>query len=184
MGTKERWKPIQGWSVYEVSNLGRVRSVDRTISMVCRGMVCEKFVTGRILKTRPVGAGYQYVNLSQDGDRGSFYVHRLVATAFIPNPRKLPCVLHDDDDPTNNQARNLAWGTNKDNSQDMVNKGRQSHHATIGSAHGMAKLVDRDIPKIRRMLRRGYGIPDIAKTFGVKSGTIKAIRDGVRWAHV
>lgn len=95
----EKWASISGWEgLYEVSTLGRVRSVQRT----------EYGVT-KILKCR--GGKYHSVILCRDGFRKSELVHRLVAQAFIPNPDDLPFVDHKDEDKHNNCADNLEWCT-------------------------------------------------------------------------
>ena len=93
----EVWKCLQPWS-YEVSNLGRVRN----------------WRTGRILKpwASPARNGsYLKVGLWRYGRRRVFFVHRLVALAFIPNPQGKPEVNHFDEDTTNNRESNLSWMT-------------------------------------------------------------------------
>lgn len=94
----EVWKPVLGYnSLYEVSSLGRVRSLPR------RG------TTGRILKPAKVRKGYLQVLLCKDGTEKWHKVHRLVAQAFIPNPNNYPCVNHRDENPENNCVDNLEW---------------------------------------------------------------------------
>ena len=75
--------------LYQVSNLGRVRSLDR---INCNG----RRINGRILKLQDEQDknGYVWIVLSKDGTAKKFSVHRLVATAFIPNPDNLPIVNH------------------------------------------------------------------------------------------
>lgn len=97
----EVWKDIEGYEgKYQVSNLGRVRGLDRKNSM-------GKTVKGRILKPRKTHAGYLRAHLCRD-DR---YIHRLVAEAFIPNPNNLPQINHKDEDKANNSVDNLEWCT-------------------------------------------------------------------------
>ena len=90
--------------LYEVSNKeGRIRSLNY------RGL-------GRteVLKPRKV-RGYYMVTLTKDGKTQCFYVHRLVATMFIPNPENKPFVNHKDENKLNNSVENLEWCTNKEN---------------------------------------------------------------------
>ena len=107
--SKEVWKPIKGYEgLYEVSNLGRVKSTER------RGAYGLK-ENGRI---RSLGErnGYRYIALCKDGKYKKQYVHRLVAQAFIPNPENLPCVNHKDESKGNNRVDNLEWCTYRYNS--------------------------------------------------------------------
>ena len=109
----EIWLPIEGYeNLYEVSNLGRVCSLERT---VIKKNDATRKVPGKILKPGTNKNGYLKVNLCKNGTRRTCYLHRLVATAFIPNPDKKPQVNHKDEDKTNNTAENLEWCTAKEN---------------------------------------------------------------------
>lgn len=121
----EIWKVVKGYTgLYEVSNRGQVRSVDRVDTYTLRGTLCKRTRKGRLLKSCADKDGYERVHLWKDGSSRMRVVSRLVARAFISNPNKLPVVMHKDDDPSNNSKKNLKWGTYKDNSRDMVDKGR------------------------------------------------------------
>lgn len=111
--TKETWKPVVGYEgLYEVSDLGRVKKVARTITKA-DGTI--KKVDERILKPSDSN-GYQIVGLYRNGVSNPNWVHRLVAQAFIPNPNKLPEVNHKDEIRTNNKLDNLEWISHRDNS--------------------------------------------------------------------
>ena len=98
----EKWKQIAGYEgLYEVSNLGRVRSL--------------WFGKTRVLKPGKLRNGYLFVTLCKDGKRKHLLVHRLVAGAFVPNPRNLETVNHKDEDKTNNAASNIEWLSRADN---------------------------------------------------------------------
>lgn len=91
---KEEWRPVVGYEgLYEVSNLGRVKSLYKAC----------------ILKPQKKRNGYFQVNLYKNGTMKSRAVHRLVATAFIPNPLGKPQVNHRDEDKQNNAVDNLEW---------------------------------------------------------------------------
>ena len=103
---EEIWKDIAGYEgLYQVSNLGRIRSLDRK---VCNrnGFAIKK---GKILKEAAVNIRYKKVNLWKDNTGENKLVHRLVAEAFIPNPNNLPEVNHKDENPANNCVDNLEW---------------------------------------------------------------------------
>lgn len=105
---QEEWKDIEGFEgLYQISNLGRVKSVDR---VVIRG-TNSKPVCERVLKPGGGERGSYYVILSKEGKPYTRYIHRLVATAFLPNPKNLPVVNHKDENPLNNIVSNLEWCT-------------------------------------------------------------------------
>ena len=91
----EEWKDINGYKgLYQVSNLGRVRSV--------------RYNKERIMELS-YSHGYLRVGLYKNNKLKSHSVHRLVAQAFLDNPDNLPCVNHKDECKTNNHVDNLEW---------------------------------------------------------------------------
>lgn len=103
----EIWLPVKGYEeIYEVSNLGRVRSLDRIVKG-CYGSIAHK--KGKIIASGVGSAGYPVVSLQKDGKGKTVSVHRLVAIAFLPNPNNLSEVNHKDEDKTNNRVDNLEW---------------------------------------------------------------------------
>ena len=103
----EKWVNIENHPSYFISNFGRVFSKK----------------SNTVMKNRVVSKnGYQQITL----DNSQLLVHRLVAQAFIPNPNNLPCVNHKDENPGNNDFRNLEWCTYKYNSNYGTNPSRHS----------------------------------------------------------
>src|ERR1019366_245640 len=93
----EKWLNIFGYEgYYQVSNLGKVKSVDRMIYKPSARMGFPRLQRGKLHKPGYVGRGYLAVSLSKNGKIGRFYVHRLVATTFIKNPKNKPEVNHKD----------------------------------------------------------------------------------------
>ncbi len=124
----EVWRPVVGYEgLYEVSSLGRVRSLDRVhIQPSIQGGCQEHLYSGCILKPR-LSKGYHRVNIWKDNSMKSASVHRLVAEAFIPNPRNLPEVNHKDENPTNNNALNLEWCDSRYNKNYGTANKRRAH---------------------------------------------------------
>ena len=110
---KEVWKDISGFEgYYQVSDKGRVRSLDRKVWNANNNTFNS--IKGRTLKPGNVN-GYKLVVLNKGGKRTSVKVHRLVAEAFIPNPKRLEYVNHKDENKSNNRLGNLEWCTAKYN---------------------------------------------------------------------
>lgn len=132
----EKWLPVVGWEkYYEVSNYGRVRSLDRVIYKGARaGYVLKK---GQYLKTYEKN-GYLFLILTAEGKKKNVYVHRLVAEAFIPNPQNLPCINHKDEVKTNNVWTNLEWC---DYSYNNVYGSKQDRARKTKEKNGVCKKV-------------------------------------------
>lgn len=113
---EEIWKPVAGYTYYEVSNLGKVRSLDRRIHIVVKGTPCSYVKEGRILTPNLINKYYSVYLTSDNGTKKYVRIHRLVASAFIPNLNNLPCINHKDENKLNNNVDNLEWCTFKYNS--------------------------------------------------------------------
>jgi hypothetical protein len=120
------WKELKRYEgIYEINEAGDVRSVDR---FAAAGKHDKRIYKGK-LKKAVKGNQFGHIKhqLWKDNKLEQAYVHRLVAENYIPNPNNLRCVMHMDDDPTNNHVSNLQWGTQKMNLQQMAVKGRWSN---------------------------------------------------------
>lgn len=110
---EEIWKDVVGYEgYYQVSNLGRVRSVDRWITN-SRG--ARRVQKGRYVNLQKHYQGYRVVMLWKGCKYKVFRVHRIVADSFIPNPQNLPEINHKDENKTNNCVNNLEWCDRKYN---------------------------------------------------------------------
>jgi len=116
----EEWRDITGYEgYYQVSSKGNVRSLDRT---VVNSTGVESNVKGRNIKYSLVGAGYCQIKLFKNGKRDNKYVHQLVASAFISNPKNYSEINHIDYNKENNCVENLEWCTHMENMIDLSNK--------------------------------------------------------------
>ena len=106
----EIWKTIEEYPQYQVSNMGRVRSLKRKAP--------------RILKTADNGLGYLTVTLYQNGLQSTIKVHKLVAKAFVPNPDNLPTVDHINKNRKDNYAENLRWASYSEQARNTNGWGR------------------------------------------------------------
>lgn len=136
---KEIYKPIEGYEgLYEISNLGNVKSLDY-------GRTGKE----QILKGGKDRYGYLYVLLYKNKERKKITTHRLVATTFIPNKENKPCINHKNEIKTDNRAENLEWVTIKENN----NYG--THNERIAKANRGKKRSQETIEK----LSKSHSIP-------------------------
>ncbi len=117
------WKPIPNYEgFYEVSESGEIRNS-----------------SGKILSPNKMHNGYMRIRLCMNGIHKTHGVHRLVASAFIPNPNNYPQVNHKDENRLNNHYSNLEWCTNQYNN----NYGNHSHNISVSNGHKV-KCVELD----------------------------------------
>ena len=163
---KEIWKPIIGFEgLYEVSNLGRIRGLDRLDSL-------GKRIRSRI-KGTALGTGYLWVNLWKNGKGIRIPVHHLVAAAFLgPRPKGFD-VHHLDETRINNRSSNLQYWP-------------RIAHMPRGIKHGCSKLTEKDIKYIRKMYKQKYrGLGrELAKKFNVGYFTIWRVVTYRSWIHI
>lgn len=174
----ESWKPIAGYEgLYEVSDHGRVRSLDHTRTFSNRwGGTNSATVKGRILKPQPQRTGYLHVGLCKDGVVKYERVHRLVATAFLDNPGGLPEVNHKDEDKANNGANNLEWCDRRYNNTFGSLRDRQK-----GAGNMHARLTDDAVLEIRNKLDNGASTSMVAREYGISTSHTSAIKYRKRW---
>lgn len=126
---EEIWKDIKGYEgLYQISNFGRVKSLERLTKRNGRNYLIKE----KLLSLHPDKDGYMLVNLNNLSKSYPYKVHRLVCEAFIANPENKPCVDHINTIKDDNRVENLRWCTHKENCNNPI-----SHQ----------KLVDASIPR-------------------------------------
>lgn len=136
----EIWKDVKGYEgYYQVSNCGRVQSLFRIVKAIVRGRPTERIEQGGLLRFGTSSNGYYHVNLRIASNIKGTTVHRLVAQAFVynPKPNEYSIVNHLDSDRKNNISENLEWTTYKGNSQHSA----EYRKLKTGGVHHNAKTV-------------------------------------------
>lgn len=146
---EERWRPIKDYEgLYEVSDKGNVKSIERIIIESSTGK--KRPIRERLVNFGDNGNGYKFCYLWKNNKSKRFYIHRLVAETFIPNPNNLPQVNHKDLNKDNNSIENLEWVTSADNnlhykgmliadSNGNIYKGRKLLAKELGISEGKLK---------------------------------------------
>ena len=167
----EEWKPIKGYEgLYEVSNLGRVKSLNRKI-LCSNGLIKE--IKEKILTPKDNGKGYLNVHLSKNGNHKHLYIHRLVAEAFIPNPNNLPQVNHKDENKSNNCVDNLEWCTAKYN----MNYG--THNERVSKNNKGKKMSEETLNKIIKKIMQFTLDGELVKIWdSIKDATLNGFNCG------
>lgn len=171
----ERWAAIPGFfGLYEVSTLGRARSLPRSTACGVLG--------GRFLKPSSASNGYLRITLSSGGVNHRMSLHRAVLLSFVGEcPAGSEC-RHLDGARANCALDNLAWGTRSENARDRIRHG--THVDNRGERHGMARLSNEDAAEIRRFRRAGRLLAEIASKFHTSQATVSRICTGRGWIHV
>src|SRR3990167_11234546 len=169
----EEWRPVVGYAgLYEVSSLGRVKSLPRLthLGRPVRG------ITKPIIMAGSCSRGYRHVNLAKNGSKKPRSIHKLVMEAFVGLPPTGKQVNHKDFDRGNNQLDNLEYVTKTEDAQHKKQAGRGS----CGERNPAAKLRLQDVLAIRKMQGLTSG-PSLAALYGVTHRIIYLIWRGVIW---
>ena len=162
----ENWLPVVGYEgLYEVSDLGRVRSLARNTTK------------GKVLKLGFTGDKYQMIGLYKEGVKTSFRVHCLVAFAFLGHKLDGMEIRHVNGNCLDNSRENLCYGTRQENIDDKVRHGTNLN----GCKNPQAKLTKSDVLCIRSSMESQR---QLARNYGVSKSAIAFVLNRKTWAHV
>lgn len=185
MDINEQWLPVVGYeSFYEVSNLGRVRTIPRMIKHKSGWSTRNMKVSYMKLHLTKFG----HLRLTLVGEKGREFrkpvlVHRLVAEAFIPNPEGKPHINHIDNNPSNNRIENLEWCTPQENMTHAANCNRMKRQH--GITNGNSTLSEEQVLEIRsKYIPRKYSQRMLAREYNVDQMTIQDIVKRNTWNHI
>lgn len=187
MEQKEIWRPVVGYEgLYEVSNLGNVKSLSRPVFRSKNGYTK---VSERIMSKILTKSGYYRVPLSKDMAKTKiFFVHRLVAMAFILNPDNKPFIDHINGITTDNRLENLRWCTHKENCNFELAHKHQSE-CKIGDKNpqfGKLGILSKDHKVVLQydingnFLNKFYGISEASREMGIPIQNISKVCRGKR----
>lgn len=173
---EEKWKAVVGFEgIYEVSDLGGVRRISR---MHRSG---QRVFRHRVMKLCRESNGYLRVTLWRNASVGEkILVHTLVLTAFVgPRPPGAVARHFPDNDRANNAARNLSWGTAKQNQADRIVHGTDNR----GERHPLAKIGHSAVQQIKALCEAGIQQRNVAARFGISQRQVGRIARGESWKH-
>lgn len=173
----EIWKPIPGWEgLYAASSRGRIRSLDRAKPEPARPG--QRRIKGRILvAVKSPNGPYWKVSLTDGKRRTQQHVHVLVCSAFH-GAKPLPHleVRHLDDDKDHNAAKNLSWGTARENYDDSARNGRRRHK--------ISRALSEDEVRMVRKALRTMNANQVARLLDVSHSVVRGIKTGTTYQWV
>jgi len=169
----EVWKDVPNYEgMYQVSNLGNVKSLDKIVSHYPNGTRLRK---GKVLKQQKLKSGYLIVSINNK----SKTVHRLICETFISNPHKKKQVNHINGIKSDNRVKNLEWCNAKENIAHAKKLGLRNFE---GSKSVNAKLTEQQVIEIRSDKINLH--KDIAEKYGVEKSLISKIKLRKMWTHI
>ena len=174
---QEEWRDIIGYEgIYQVSNTGKVRSLDRYTHVKCENYEYDRKTKGRILKPKTMKCRYYAVDLcNREGIMKEYTIHRLVAQAFLKDYEPHLTVNHKDGNHFNNNITNLEMATIEENN---------NHALQEGINRGSSELSIEDVKKIRELNKQGYSYNYIATLYPITRQSVYCICTYKTWKHI
>ena len=179
----EMWKPVPRFAgLYEVSNLGRIRSLDRSYMMtnVFSPVIFKRTWRGRIMKLKPDKNGYLRFDACVSDVNKTLSVAACVCEAFNGPKPKGKQINHKDGKVANNVPTNLEWVTNSEN---MLHQKRVLGHGR-GEDHPASKVTEDAVRLIRAAKNEGWSLSFLAERYNINQATVSNICRRKTWRHV
>lgn len=179
VSVNEEWRAVKGYEgLYEVSSIGRVRSLDREAHCMTRwGSSCLKKTKGRILREWKSGSGYANVGLNVDGGMARMQIHRLVADAFVGDANGRH-VNHRDGNKLNNCESNLEYVTPRENTAHAMQTGLMRRE---GEDNPSVRYSADQIRHAHSLVVGGATYAEVSEQTGLKVGAIVSACIGKTW---
>ncbi len=174
---KEQWKAIKDFEMYYlISNTGRVISLEREITTSTGWTKTKKMAEMKAIAGKD---GYMRINLSVEGNKKSYTIHRLVANAFIENPDGLPQVNHIDCDKSNNNEENLEWTDASGNQKHAFENGLNTQ---VGDKNSRAKVSNEFVLNIKMLHKNGTKRKKLMEDYSIPQKSLDRYLYG--WKHL
>jgi hypothetical protein len=181
----ENWLPIPEYEeLYEIDTFGNIKSLDRKV----RNNNGFRVTKGKILKPKLDDKGYYKIGLTKDNKQKFYFIHRLVALTFIPNPNNYPIINHKDGNPKNNYVENLEWCTYSYNTKYAYKIGTKKPKGAehIGEKNPKNKLTEKQVLNILNAKKDGIHIKKAFEllNYEISFSGFEQIWYGYKWKHL
>lgn len=180
---REEWRDLQSIPNVIVSNTGRVKT--KPYEMKLEDGRVRHYGEKELSILKDTSNGYQNVSIRMLGKTYHCKLHRLMAEAFIENPKNLPCINHKDGNKLNNNLRNLEWVSFSENRQHAVDNGLVYWSDIARECVGEAsrKLEDKEICEILLERAKGETLDNISKKHNVSCSIISRVCSGLYYTR-
>lgn len=176
---EEIWKPIPNYERYLASNLGRIKTLEKT-RYTHKGNIARIYPE-KIMLFHSNDRGYLQVSLSNHNGKKCLRVNRLIAMAFLENENNLPQVNHINGIKTDNKVDNLEWCDQAFNNKHARDMGLNKN---FGNTHHQSKLKEADVTEIRRLFSEGKTQKELSLSYSVTIAQISNIVNRKLWKNI